>query len=851
MHVPSFRFALRSGGLFVAAFALSAVVALAQPALTAPVPSNLGAGQVTLTLQSSASGTGYFTLLEGATGAPGSGAQTKAALDANGAAAARFGSLPLGANAAGSYTVRNLKAGTAYTVCFTADDGATLQPTVKTAKFTTKASANLTGHDWISVGAGNFSDGDAFYPGMALAPDGTPYVSLLDQGFYGLASVKRFNGTTWDFVGERGLSNSESQYTDITFAPDGTLYVANSESNTSWGAVRRFNGSDWEVIGGAGFAGGWLDDLKVVVTGEGTIYVAFRAYTGLTAMKFGPSGWVTISAGEFSGAATSNFDMVLGPDGAPYIAYGDSTGNRPSLWRYNGSAWGLVGGKATVAGASSRPSLAFAPDGSPHVVFCDGANGGRLSVAKYDGAKWTTVGAPGFATDSGRFCPVLAVAPDGADYVAFHDAGLGGRTTVMRFTGASWEVIGRPGFSIGDAYPQRMIFSPDGVPLLLISDGGNEYGETLMKLAPATETSYAQWVRANFTAAERTKPEVFGAQADPDGGGVANLVRFGLGLPARGPVKTPPTTLGFEGYWDQYATLTFNRRCNAPGLTYTVQASDDLIRWFPHSVWGPHGSTVVKITDFVTVESQSRRFLRVKVASDKLGLKVLVPAYFYPVANSPWARLSAAAAKTPAGTINAIANVNNGPDSGQAADIAPYQQVISDLRAKGGRVFGYVSTAYGTRDLKLVQADVALWYSRYGVDGIFLDEQATTPEAFGYYRTLHDDIAYNRGGLVIGNPGTATTEAYMEVNEVTCVFETDGPTGFPTWTPPAWTANYPAGKFYVLPYNSSAANMSAFVARAAANNAGWIYVTNDTLPNPWDTLPSYFESLVTAAMLAE
>ena len=41
--------------------------------------------------------------------------------------------------------------------------------------------------------------------------------------------------------------------------------------------------------------------------------------------------------------------------------------------------------------------------------------------------------------------------------------------------------------------------------------------------------------------------------------------------------------------------------------------------------------------------------------------------------------------------------------------------------------------------------------------------------------------------------------------------------------------------------------MPVFLARAAANNVGWIYVTDDTLNNPWDTLPGYFEALVAAA----
>jgi len=229
---------------------------------------------------------------------------------------------------------------------------------------------------------------------------------------------------------------------------------------------------------------------------------------------------------------------------------------------------------------------------------------------------------------------------------------------------------------------------------------------------------------------------------------------------------------------------------------------------------------------------------------------VLVPAYFYPIGGNSdyWVKMTAAAAKHPAGTIYAIANIYNGPDSGQAADITAYQQALAAFRAAGGRVLGYVSTDYGARDMGAVKTDIDLWYSRYGVDGIFLDEQANTAAKLPHYRELHDHIKTKGGeALIVANPGTTTLEGYMSVNDVTCVFETDGPSGFPTWTPPAWAANYPAGKFYVLPYNSSATNMTSFVARAAANNVGWIYVTDDTLNNPWDTLPSYFEALVSAA----
>jgi len=38
----------------------------------------------------------------------------------------------------------------------------------------------------------------------------------------------------------------------------------------------------------------------------------------------------------------------------------------------------------------------------------------------------------------------------------------------------------------------------------------------------------------------------------------------------------------------------------------------------------------------------------------------------------------------------------------------------------------------------------------------------------------------------------------------------------------------------------------AGLAHAFHENVGWFYTTDDVLPNPWDTLPSWFEEMVDA-----
>lgn len=40
--------------------------------------------------------------------------------------------------------------------------------------------------------------------------------------------------------------------------------------------------------------------------------------------------------------------------------------------------------------------------------------------------------------------------------------------------------------------------------------------------------------------------------------------------------------------------------------------------------------------------------------------------------------------------------------------------------------------------------------------------------------------------------------------------------------------------------------MKEEVEKAKEAGIGWIYVTDDVLPNPWDTLPSYWEAEIAA-----
>lgn len=235
-------------------------------------------------------------------------------------------------------------------------------------------------------------------------------------------------------------------------------------------------------------------------------------------------------------------------------------------------------------------------------------------------------------------------------------------------------------------------------------------------------------------------------------------------------------------------------------------------------------------------------FTQASLTPSAHAMDILVPAYFYPAGpNNFWDDLAASA---PDVGITAILNPNNGPGASQDPN---YVAAVGDFQSAGGTVIGYVYTQYGARDLATVKADIDAHVSQYGVDGIFIDEMSNLAGDLAYYEELYDYIkTLSADYTVIGNPGTHTLESYLNVTDVLVTFENPYAT-YPGYTPDAWTASYDASQFAHLVYNvPDAGAMQAVIDQAASQNVGYLYVTNDAGANPWNTLPPYWTSEVTA-----
>lgn len=210
--------------------------------------------------------------------------------------------------------------------------------------------------------------------------------------------------------------------------------------------------------------------------------------------------------------------------------------------------------------------------------------------------------------------------------------------------------------------------------------------------------------------------------------------------------------------------------------------------------------------------------------------RMAIPSYFGP--GSLWTKLGAAAPRVGM----AIINPNSGPgDTVQAGYVAQ----VRATQARGVTVLGYVHTSYGKRPLSEIQSEIERFRRWYGVNGIFYDEVSNDDANLPYYQQCK---AAARAGqpkaVIVINPGTPVTEGYMGVADIVLTFESDYGAYLNRAADPAWVAKYPARRFYHLVYAvPTAANMRTAARLSKQRNAGWVYLTPDNLPNPWNTLP--------------
>jgi len=306
---------------------------------------------------------------------------------------------------------------------------------------------------------------------------------------------------TWGFAGESSSVGSigTANYTSLAIAGDGTSYISYADAGSSPAgkvSVKKLSiGGSWTTVGGT-----------ISISGAGSLYtsmaipngalesnVPYVAYTDCTSgcratvQKYYLGSWGQVGPlGGASGTDTgsvSALSLAIG-ESVPYLAF-ITSGSYAAVTKFNGSTWESAGTSAIVSsGSASNTSLAIASSGVVYVAYSEGANGtGKATVKRLSASGWVNVGNSSFSAESASSIS-LAIPSGGSDagkpYIAYKD-GASSQVTVMKFDGTNWVNVGSPGFSYGPATNYvSLAMKSDGTPYVAYSPGGG-FPSVLMK----------------------------------------------------------------------------------------------------------------------------------------------------------------------------------------------------------------------------------------------------------------------------------------------------------------------------------------------------------------------------------
>ncbi|WP_229263963.1 cadherin-like beta sandwich domain-containing protein [Cohnella cholangitidis] len=163
-----------------------------------------------------------------------------------------------------------------------------------------------------------------------------------------------------------------------------------------------------------------------------------------------PVGSPTVSDGEVGSSS------VYVSGGVPYVAYVDyADGRKVAVKKLEQGGWSNVGSAASEGGAT-LVSLAI-DGGVPYVAYLDR----KITVRKYVGEQWTSVGREDVAQSEGSIFHFAFQVKNGIPYVSYVERG-DDRVHVMRMNDNDWEDMGE----VGVAYSEftNLFVDGDNIP---------------------------------------------------------------------------------------------------------------------------------------------------------------------------------------------------------------------------------------------------------------------------------------------------------------------------------------------------------------------------------------------------
>jgi len=215
-------------------------------------------------------------------------------------------------------------------------------------------------------------------------------------------------------------------------------------------------------------------------------------------------------------------------------------------------------------------------------------------------------------------------------------------------------------------------------------------------------------------------------------------------------------------------------------------------------------------------------------------LRMVVPAYYEP--GPAWDTIIAAAPTV--GMI--IFNPSNGP--GTTTD-PKYTAALAQARAAGILVLGYVATSYGQRPEADITADVNKYYDLYAPSGIYFAEGPMDADCMAMEDMYKRIAATARGrdARAFLAVGTRYCPTYIYFFDLMVQFARNWTEYQTDYAPPSWMPANSPERFCHFVHTVPEGDAARALSLTITNGAGWVFVTDETDPNPWGMLPSYFD----------
>jgi hypothetical protein len=211
--------------------------------------------------------------------------------------------------------------------------------------------------------------------------------------------------------------------------------------------------------------------------------------------------------------------------------------------------------------------------------------------------------------------------------------------------------------------------------------------------------------------------------------------------------------------------------------------------------------------------------------------RIAVPAYFHPDrAPAAWAALAAMSdALVGLIVVNPASGVGAEPDEA-------YRSLCESPRLRR-LIAGYVDSAYSARPLTAVVAEAAAYRRHYGISSVFVDQVTSGLQGVPHYRELGEELRKRGTRRLVLNPGVVPQPEYHDLADVIVTFE--GPwTAYRSDMAPIRTGPGRRSATWHLVHSTPVEHHVLSLRLAAARGASYAYVTERTMPNPWDELPA-------------